>query len=74
VGGGTVTKLHTCIGSVSLTVEGSSIFLRCHTSDPSQVSSWKESVFFFGFGGGAGPDLLGFLFGFGSVGGGSFLE
>jgi len=69
-----VRELHTCIGSVSLTTEGSFVFLLCHTSDPSHVSSWKESVFFFGFGGGAGPDLLGFLLGFGRVGGGSFFE
>lgn len=37
------------------------------------MSRLERSLFsFFGLGGGAGPDLLSFLFGFGSVGGGSF--
>jgi len=56
--------------------------LRCHTSLPSSVSSWKlfelspfcsDGVFILGFGGGAGGVTFVGFFGFGRVGGGCFL-
>ena len=57
--------------------------LRCHTSLPSQVSSWKLSEpfcfcssvtgFGLGLGGGAGGETLVIFFGLGRVGGGCFL-
>ena len=78
---------YTCIEgtcrALSLMAGSFSGVLRCHTSDPSSVSSWKldlsllspasAPLLSLGFGGGAGGAALVIFFGLGRVGGGCFL-